>query len=87
MESRRKENGGANYQKRFFKKPDPEAKDGKMVYVSSKHHECISRIAIILGNRKVSIYGIIHNIIDEHLKLHRDEINGLYHEQAMNDIV
>lgn len=87
MESRRKENREANYQKRFLKKPDPKAKDGKMVYVSSRHHECISRIAITLGNRKVSIYGIIHNIIDEHLRLHRDEINGLYHEQAMNDIV
>lgn len=74
-------NRKANYQKRFLKEPDVKAKEGKLVYVSLKHHECLKRIAQIVGKNEVSIYGVLNNILAEHFELHSTEIQELYDEQ------
>ncbi len=81
MKSKIKENRKGNYQKNFLKEPKVKAKEGKLVYVSLKHHEYIKRIAQIVGKNEVSIYGVIYNIIDEHLKQHHVEIQELHDEQ------
>lgn len=70
----------ANYRARFLKEPNVRAKEGKLVYVSLKHHECIKYIARIIGKNEVSIYGIIDNIIAEHLEHYRAEIGELHKE-------
>lgn len=82
MKSKNKETRKANYQKRFLKEPNIKAREGKLVYVSLKHHECIKRIAQVVGKNEVSIYGVIDNIIAEHLKLHKEEIQELHEEQV-----
>ena len=74
------ENLSANYQTRFLKEPNVRAKEGKLVYVSQKHHECIKYIAGIIGKNEVSIYGVIDNIIAEHLEHYRAEIGELHKE-------
>lgn len=81
MKSRNNENRKANYKKRFLKEPNVKAREGKLVYVSLKHHECIKRISQIVGKNEISIYGIIDNIIAEHLNLHKVEIQELHDEQ------
>ncbi|MFK2379106.1 DUF3408 domain-containing protein [Bacteroides fragilis] len=79
-QSKETEGQPSNYRARFLKEPAIRAKEGKLVYVSQKHHECIKYIARIIGNNEVSIYGIIDNIIAEHLEHYRAEIGELHKE-------
>lgn len=79
-QSKETEEKPSNYRARFLKEPAIRAKEGKLVYVSQKHHECIKQIAQIIGKNEVSIYGVIDNIIAEHLALYKKELTELHDE-------
>lgn len=66
----------ADYETLFLKME--ELKYRKSVYISKGMHEKITHIAAMLKNRKLSVGAYIENIIDDHLKTYKDEINTLY---------
>lgn len=58
-----------------------EIKTRQCVYISRDIQQKIAKIVNVLSNGEASIGGYIDNVLSEHLKEHRAEINELYHQQ------
>ena len=65
-----------DYSSIFLRKKELQAR--QCVYISQNVHSTVSEILRIVAQKDVSIGGYIDEIILEHFKLHKDEINGLY---------
>jgi len=65
-----------DYTSLFLRKK--ELKTRQCVYISQKVHSIISEILRMIAANDISIGGYIDEIILEHLKMHKDEINELY---------
>ena len=58
-----------------------EIKTRQCIYISREIQQKIARIVNILSNGDATIGGYIDNVLAEHLRNHKDEINALYHEK------
>lgn len=58
-----------------------EIKTRQCIYISREVQQKIARIVNILSNGDATIGGYIDNVLAEHLRNHKDEINALYHEK------
>jgi len=56
------------------------------VYISQKVHFTVCEILRVIAPKDVSIGGYIDEIILEHLKMHKEEINNLY-KRERNDLI
>jgi hypothetical protein len=52
----------------------PPARFGKSIYITQKHHERISKIVSIIGNRDITLYDYLDNVLTEHFNRWHDEI-------------
>jgi hypothetical protein len=66
----------ADYASLFLRKKELQSR--QCVYISQKVHSTVAEILRIVASKDVSIGGYIDEIILEHLKMHKEEINGLY---------
>lgn len=59
-----------------------EIKTRQCVYISREVHQKITKMVNVLSNGETTIGGYIDNVLLEHLREHKDEINALYHKQV-----
>jgi len=66
------------FQSLYIQKADsPPARYGKTIYIRKKYHERISQIVNIIGNRNISLYDYVDNVLTEHFKnCHEDILNS-----------
>lgn len=69
-----------NFIKRFLKEAEIPARFGKTTYIRKEHHQRISTIVRTIGKDEVSIFSYIDNVLTEHFKSNRLEIEELYDE-------
>lgn len=54
------------------------ARQGRSAYISTDHHEKLSRIVFILGEGKITLSDYLHNVLKQHFKYYEHEINTIY---------
>ncbi len=57
------------------------------VYISQDIHKKISKVIALHPDGRTTLGGYIDNVLAEHIKEHKDEINAIYRKQSTNDIV
>ena len=67
-----------DYRKTFLTAPKLE--DRKPVFISRETRDSLDKIVRRLGDRKMSVSGIIENMAKHHLEEYKDEVNRLYKE-------
>lgn len=58
----------------------PKIEDRKPVFLSKSTRDNLDKIVRRLGDRKMSVSGLIENMANHHLEEYNDEINKLYQE-------
>lgn len=75
------------YSRRFIKKSKEVAGEGKLVYVTRKHHELIHVIVHSLGEGDMNMFSYIKNVLDEHFEKEKDSIKRLYDANCNRNIL
>ncbi|KAB2818388.1 DUF3408 domain-containing protein [Petrimonas sulfuriphila] len=75
-----------SYVERFIK--PKKLRNRQCVYISNDIHVVIARLVRALANagNEVTLGGYIDTILEEHLQLHKEEINEIY-RQRPNDLL
>lgn len=78
---KRKRGGQAGYKETFFKRN--EIKTRQCVYISFDVHAVITKLvrALIDAGNDISVGGYIDTVLNEHLQLHKEEINEIYRQR------
>lgn len=69
-----------DYIKKFVRKTDFTARNGKQVSIRKEHHERIWRILQVIGAKKVTIAEYIDNIIVDHFKTFEEAIGESFNK-------
>ncbi|MCS3352803.1 DUF3408 domain-containing protein [Bacteroides uniformis] len=64
----------------YLRKSGVKAKDGKLAYISRENHSRISMIVNVLGEGRLTIADYLENVLAEHFRLQREEINRMLDE-------
>ena len=76
-----KKTNGTDYESLFFKRTDTNARDGKTVYIRPDFHEKLSRIVQVIGEDKISIYGYLDNLLDDHFQEFGEQITKSFNDK------
>lgn len=78
---KRKRGGQAGYKETFLKRN--EIKTRQCVYISFDVHAVITKLvrALIDAGNDISVGGYIDTVLNEHLQLHKEEINEIYRQR------
>ena len=76
-----KKTNGTDYESLFFKRTDTNARDGKTVYIRPDFHEKLSRIAQVIGEDKITIYGYLDNLLDYHFQEFGEQITKSFNDK------
>ena len=76
-----KKRNETDYESRFFKRTDRNARDGKTVYIRPDFHEKLSRIAQVIGEDKITIYGYLDNLLDYHFQEFGEQITKSFNDK------
>lgn len=79
--SRIKKTNETDYESLFFKRTDTNARDGKTVYIRPNFHEKLSRIAQVIGEDKITIYGYLDNLLDYHFQEFGEQITKSFNDK------
>lgn len=78
---KRKRGGQAGYKETFLKRN--EIKTRQCVYISYDVHAVITKLvrALVDAGNDISVGGYIDTVLNEHLQLHKEEINEVYRQR------
>lgn len=78
---KRKRSGQAGYKETFLKRN--EIKTRQCVYISYDVHAVITKLvrALVDAGSDISVGGYIDTVLNEHLQLHKEEINEIYRQR------
>ena len=76
-----KKTNETDYESLFFKRTDTNARDGKTVYIRPDFHEKLSRIAQVIGEDKITIYGYLDNLLDYHFQEFGEQITKSFNDK------
>ena len=76
-----KKRNETDYESLFFKRTDTNARDGKTVYIRPDFHEKLSRIAQVIGEDKITIYGYLDNLLDYHFQEFGEQITKSFNDK------
>lgn len=68
------------YENQFLTNRLPANSKGKVVYIRPEHHEVLIRLVQLSKDNKSTLYAYIDNIIEQHLKVHTDDIKAYFQE-------
>ena len=74
------------YRDSYLRKPGIKARDGRQAYISGKNHGKISRIVNALGDGRLTIADYLENVLNEHFRLHREEIMSMLDEAPVVEL-
>lgn len=78
---RPKKSAATDYENRFLKKTDTNARDGKTVYIRPEFHTKLTRIIQVIGEDKITIYAYLDNLLDHHFKEYGEQITKSYNDK------
>jgi Protein of unknown function (DUF3408) len=58
-----------SYEQAFLQMNNMQKRGSKSIYVSSVHHERLTRIVQIIGDDKIPLYAYLGNILEHHFKM------------------
>ncbi len=70
----------------FLKTSGFKAREGKQAYISGKNHGRIFRIVNALGDGRLTIADYLENVLNEHFRLHREEIMSMLDEAPVVEL-
>lgn len=74
------------YRNSYLRKPGIKAREGKQAYISGKNHGRIFRIVNALGDGRLTIADYLENVLNEHFRLHREEIMSMLDEAPVVEL-
>lgn len=77
-ESKRKRSKSPDYESLFLIDSGIPTRSGKLVSIREKYHKRITRIVNEAGNKEVSIFSYIDNVLSHHFDTFQHEINEMY---------
>lgn len=78
QESKRKRSKSPDYESLFLIDSGIPTRSGKLVSIREKYHKRITRIVNEAGNKEVSIFSYIDNVLSHHFDTFQHEINEMY---------
>ena len=74
------------YRETFLKKTHYTARDGKQVYIPVVYHEKMLKIVQLICSNRVNISGLLCNMLEEHFRVHGEELKALYEEALLKNM-
>lgn len=74
------------YRETFLKKTHYTARDGKQVYIPVVYHEKMLKIVQLICSNRVNISDLLCNMLEEHFKMHGEELKALYEEALLKNM-
>lgn len=69
--------GLEKYKSRFMQRAKGKTTEGKIAYLRKDQHQILSDIVRFHPEKKISIYSLLENIVEEHLTVYAKEIREL----------
>jgi hypothetical protein len=79
--SKAKKINETDYEKKFFKRAESNARNGKSVYIRPDFHEKMSRIVQVIGEDKITIYAYLDNLLEYHFQEFAEQITKSYNDK------
>jgi len=79
--SKAKKINETDYEKKFFKRAESNARNGKSVYIRPDFHEKMSRIVQVIGEDKITIYAYLDNLLEYHFQEFAGQITKSYNDK------
>ena len=70
-----------DYEGRFFKSPNTNARNGKSVYIRPEYHERLTRIVQVIGEDKLTIYAYLDNLLEYHFQEFAEQITESFNNK------
>jgi hypothetical protein len=70
-----------DYETRFFKNTDSNARNGKSVYIRPEFHERLTRIVQVIGEDKISLYTYLDNVLNYHFEEFGEQIRKSFDDK------
>lgn len=70
-----------DYEDTFLSNRYSSGRNGKVVYIRPDYHERLLRIVQLAREDKVTLYGYIDNILEQHFKEYGDDITNYFNER------
>jgi Protein of unknown function (DUF3408). len=84
-ETKRKRAKSPDYESLFLADAGIPTRSGKLVSIREKYHKRIAKIVQSLGQKDVSIFSYIDNVLSHHFDTYQDEINEIYNKDNDDD--
>ena len=76
----------SRYSETFLKKTHYTARDGKQVYIPVVYHEKMLKIVQLICSNRVNISDLLCNMLEEHFRVHGEELKALYEEALLKNM-
>jgi hypothetical protein len=63
-----------------------ELRDRQGLYISRENYEILQTLVRAIRNERISVSGLVDNIISHHIELYGDEINRIYDENSRKPV-
>lgn len=82
--TKRKRGQAVDYENLFLSRN--ELRDRQGLYISRENYEILQTLVRAIRNERLSVSGLVDNIISRHIELYGDEINRIYDENSRKPI-
>jgi hypothetical protein len=82
--TKRKRGQAADYESLFLSRN--ELRDRQGLYISKENYEILQTLVRSIRNERLSVSGLVDNIISQHIEMYGDEINRIYDENSRKPI-
>lgn len=69
------------YEKAFLNPAASRERGSKCIYVSTEHHERLTRIVQVIGSDKIPLFAYLDSILEHHFTMFEQEITHEYNEK------
>ena len=81
---KRKRNQAVDYENLFL--PRNELRDRQGLYIGRDNYETLQTLVRAIRSERLSVSGLVDNIVSHHIELYGDEINRIYDENSRKPI-
>jgi hypothetical protein len=81
---KRKRTQAVDYENLFLLRN--ELRDRQGLYISKENYEILQTLVRAIRNERLSVSGLVDNIISHHIELYGDEINRIYDENSRKPV-
>ena len=82
--ARRKKGQTADYESSFLSRN--ELRDRQGLYISRDNYETLQTLVRVIRRERLSVSGLVDNIVSHHIELYGDEMNRIYDEHSRKPI-